>query len=266
MMFQSSFLCFKREKGVTIWGIECSIDLSLYDNNVYWLIRFNSKDYTILSSDSEPMSKEDTKKIHTLLLNHEYYNFIDLAEEQEREIRLAYVRGIILCLALNQKAKDKESVQKMLNNTGISVDEFEQVRLREIEFVSNDNPLNIINVNSKVEFFSYLLSNYVFVETITSAKYQSLVDNEFFREVCAIQGGLKLTDNEQEKALRLLKISHTAITNAMQPNKLIINSIKNVSLINNLPQDKVRELGVTKFMGLLIEGANEDFCTQPYSQ
>ena len=89
-----------------------SLDLSLYDNNVYWLVRFNSKDYTILSSDSEPMSKEDAKKIHTLLLNHEYYNYIDLAEEQERLLYLTYVRGIILCLALNQTAKDKETVKK----------------------------------------------------------------------------------------------------------------------------------------------------------
>lgn len=52
----------------------------------------------------------------------------------------------------------------------------------------------------------------------------------------------------------------------MQPDKLIINSIRNVSLLINFPQDKVRELGVTKFMGLLIEGANVDFCTQPYSK
>lgn len=243
-----------------------SIDLSLYDNNVYWLVRFNSKDYTILSSECEPMAKEDIKKIHTLLLNYEYYNFIDLSEEQEHQKRLAYVRGIILCLALNQNAKDKESVQKMLNNTGVFIDEFEQVRLSEIEFVSNDYPLNIININSKVEFFSYLLSNDVFVETITSAQYQSLVDTEFLKEICDIQGGLKLTDDEQKQALRLLKVSHTAIINAIQPDKLIINSIKNINLFNNLPQDKVRELGVTKFMGRLIEGANEDLCTQPYSK
>ena len=48
--------------------------------------------------------------------------------------------------------------------------------------------------------------------------------------------------------------------------KFIINSIKNISQYNNLNQDKVRELGVTKLMGLLIEGANDDFCTQPYSK
>lgn len=92
------------------------------------------------------------------------------------------------------------------------------------------------------------------------------MDNAFLDEVCVIQGELKLTDIEQEQALRLLKISHSAISNAMQPNKFIVNSLKSVSKLNGLPQEKVRELCVTKFMGLLIEGANEDFCTQPYSE
>lgn len=104
---------------------------------------------------------------------------------------------------LYQKAKDKESVERMLKNTEISIDEFEHVRLSDIEFVSNEYPLNIIDTDSKVNFFSYLLSNYVFVETITSAQSQSLVDTDFLKELFAIQGGLSLTDNEQEQALRL---------------------------------------------------------------
>lgn len=243
-----------------------SIDLALYDNKVYWLVRFNSKDYTILSSDSEPITTEETSKIHKLLLGHEYYNFIDLAEEQERQVRLSYVRGIILCFALNQQAKDKEAVQKLLNTMGVTIEEFERVRLSDIEYVSNDYPLTIQNINSKVDFFTYLFSNYVFVETITSTLYQSLIDNDFINEICDIQGGLKLTDIEREQALRLMKISHSAIINVIQPDKFIINSIKNVTLFNNLNQDKVRNLGVTKLMGMLIEGANEDFCTQPYSK
>lgn len=241
----------------------CNVDIF---HKVYWLVRFNSKDYTVLSSDCEPVAKEHSTRIHNLLLNHEFYNYIDLAKEQERQIRLAYVRGIILCLALNQKAKDRDTVRKMIESMGISIDEFEQVRINDIEYVTKNYPLEIVNNDSKVAFFSYLLSNYVFVETITSTIYQSLIDNEFLKEICEIQGGLELTDIEQEQALRLLKISHSAIINAIQPDKFIINSIKNISQYNNLNQDKVRELGVTKLMGLLIEGANDDFCTQPYSK
>ena len=201
-----------------------SIDLSLYDNKVYWLVRFNSKDYTVLSSDCEPVAKEHSTRIHNLLLNHEFYNYIDLAKEQERQIRLAYVRGIILCLALNQKAKDRDTVRKMIESMGISIDEFEQVRINDIEYVTKNYPLEIVNNDSKVAFFSYLLSNYVFVETITSTIYQSLIDNEFLKEICEIQGGLELTDIEQEQALRLLKISHSAIINAIQPDKFILST------------------------------------------
>ena len=154
----------------------------------------------------------------------------------------------------------------MIESMGITIEEFEKVRLSDIEYVSQDYPLTIQDINSKVDFFTYLLSNYVFVETITSTLYQSLIDNDFINEICDIQGGLELTDCEREQALRLLKISHSAIIKAIQPDKFIINSIKNVTIFNNLKSDKVRNLGVTKFMGLLIEGANEDFCTQPYSK
>lgn len=243
-----------------------SIDLSLYDNKIFWVIRFNSKDYTILSSDSEPITKESVLKIHELLLSYGYYNFIDLTEERERQIRLAYVRGVILCFALNEKAKDKDMVTQMLTNTGIPIEEFELIWRSKLDYVSDEYPLKIQNISSKVQFFVYLLSNYVFVETITSPFYQLLIDNDFIKEICDIQGGLTLTDKEKEQVIRLLKVSHSAIINAVNPNKFIINSLKNANHLDIQKKEKVRELCVTKLMGMLIEGANDDFGTQQYSK
>lgn len=243
-----------------------SVDLALFDNKVFWLIRFNSRDYTIISSENEPLTEEDASKLHPLLSSYSYYNYVDLPQEQERLIRLSYVRGIILCFALNNNAKDQETVCKMLADTGISIEEFERVRCNDTHYISNEYPLTIQIEGSKVDFFKYLLSNYVFVETITAEQYQSIIDETFINEICEIQGGLSLTDEERIQATRLLKISHSAILNAIVPDKFIINSIRNVSIFKGLRMDKVRDLSVTKFMGMLIEGANEDFCTQPYSK
>lgn len=42
-----------------------TVDFILYDNQIYWLLRFNSKDFTIIKNDETPLTSKELKKIFT---------------------------------------------------------------------------------------------------------------------------------------------------------------------------------------------------------
>lgn len=239
-----------------------SIDLALIDNKVYWIVRFNSLDYTIVSSDNQILTADDVEPISGLLANT-YCNFIDLPRERARLQRELFVMGAILCIVLNNKASNIEEVSSVLKEKfQIHMLEFEQV-LPKMKYVSKEFPLHIQIEDSRADFFRYLLSKCVFAETIKSTQYQDLIDASFVAEICEIQGGLILSDKEASQTIRILKLSYSAIKSVIYPNNFIANSIKNSSIVGIDKTKAVMRIAVATFNRMLIDGFNDDTHHQP---
>ena len=239
-----------------------SIDLALIDNSIYWIVRFNSLDYTVVSSDNQVLTADDVEPISGLLANT-YCNFIDLPRERTRLQRELFVMGAILCIALNNKASNIEEVSSVLaEKFQIQMLEFEQI-FPKMEYVSKEFPLHIQIGDSRAEFFKYLLSKCVFAETIKSSQYQDLIDASFVAEICEIQGGLVLSDNEVFQAIRILKLSNSAIKRVIYPNGFIVNSIMSSSIVGVDKAKVVMRIAVATFNRMLIAGFNDDTQNQP---
>lgn len=239
-----------------------SVDLVLIDNKVYWIIRFNSLEYTIISSDNQVQTDDDIEPIRGLLANT-YCNFIDLPKERARLQRELFVMGAILCIALNGQASNIEEVSSVLSEKfQIQMLEFEQI-LPQMKYVSKEFPLHIQIGDSRAEFFKYLLSKCVFAETIKSTQYQDLIDANFIAEICEIQGGLVLSDHEVSQTIRILKLSNSAIKNVIYPDNFIVNSIKNSPIVGLDNAKAVMRIAIATFNRMLIEGFNDDTQNQP---
>lgn len=239
-----------------------SIDLALIDNKVYWIIRFDSLDYTVVSSENKPLTEDEVTPIRGLLANT-YCNFLDLPGEKARIERELFVMGAILCIALNNYASTIDEMRSVLSDKfQIQMLEFEQV-FPKMKYVSKEFPLQIKVGESRVEFFRYLLSKCVFSETIKSSIYQELIDARFIAEICEIQGGLVLSDLEILQTIKVLRLSNSALKNIIYPNKFIFNSLRNSAVVGPDNAKVVMKIAVATFNRMLIDGFSEDSCNQP---
>ncbi len=76
-----------------------TVDLLLLNNSVYWLIRFNSTDYTLFSAESNPITLSVFESIRVYFNQRDFYNFIDLVAEKEHLEKISSIKGFILSCA-----------------------------------------------------------------------------------------------------------------------------------------------------------------------
>lgn len=242
-----------------------TLDILLYDNKIFWLIQFNSKDYSILSAENEIPSQSELDCIIPLLPKNIFYNYINLLEEQKRNSRIGQIKGLIICFALNNMADNRNSVISELRacNSDITIDEFEKL-IKDTEFISNTYPLKVDIPDCRIQFYKSILSSWVYAKTLTSPIYQKNIDVDLVDEILSLHGGLELDSKQIQQCIYLLKHSHTALLNVIHSDNFIKNALKNIGLFNKQKQHRIRIECATKFFDLLLDGLKEDFTSQPY--
>ena len=211
-----------------------TVDFILYDNQIYWLLRFNSKDFTIIKNDETPLTSKELKKSLPKLSKKSFFNYIDLIEERETQLKISSLRGFILYCALCNCGNCKAEIESTLSKTKMNFTFHDVVSvLKDTKYVSDSLPIKIIQPSSYIAFFRYLFSNLFFPSSIISNDYQTLVNQSFLNEVLLMQGNLVLDTENQEKALFILRCSPSAICNVIYEDTMLVNASRNSILFKS---------------------------------
>lgn len=242
-----------------------TVDLVLLNNSIYWLIRFNSTDFSLFTADDNPLAYDRFCKISEYFNQKDFYNFIDLIAEKEHLERISSIKGFILSCALLEIGDSQDKINKYLSDKGLGFT-FEDVikLLPDTKFVSDSFPFKLNEEIPKIEFLCYLYSVSFIAPVLTSAYYQSFFDEEFLDEILKLQGGVSLTKEQRANALFLLRVSPAAVYNIIYPDNFLVNSSRNINLFQGNYQSKARRQIVTKFFNLLIDGIKQNMDSQPF--
>lgn len=242
-----------------------TVDIVLLNNSVYWLVRFNSMDYTLFYSDGTPLTQADFEDINSYFVQKDFYNFIDLIAEKEHLERILSIKGFILSCAFMQIGDSVDKMNEYLSkrNFGFTFEDVIKL-LPDTQFVSDSFPFKLEDYPSKMELLNYLYSLHFISTVLTAPLYQSLFDEDLLDDILNIQGDFSLSCEERKNAIFLLKVSPAAVFNVINPDKFLVNASKNIRLFNGPYQSKAHQQLVTKLFNLLISGMISNMDSQAY--
>lgn len=242
-----------------------TVDLLLFNNSVYWLIRFNSKDYALFSSSGKPLTQADFDEISDYFIQKDFYNFIDLVAEKVRLERISSMKGFILSCAFLEIGDSSDKICDYLSKKefGFSFEDIVKL-LPDTKFVSDTFPFKLDAEVSKFELLNYLYSFSFLSLVLTAKSYQSLFDEQFLNEILKLQGDIPLSEEQRSNALFLLRVSPAAVYNVISPDGFLVNASRNINLFKGDFQIKARQQIVTKFFSLLIDGLKLNMESQPF--
>lgn len=242
-----------------------TVDLVLLNNSIYWLIRFNSTDFSLFAADNKPITQENFNNISEYFNQKDFYKFIDLIAEKEHLERILSIKGFIISCALLGIGDSEDQINNYLNtqNFGFSFEDIIKL-LPDTKFVSDTFPFKLDNEISKIDFLIYLYSLPFFSTVLTSTSYQSLFDEVFLDDILNLQGGISLTNEQRANAIFLLRISPAAVHNIIHSDNFLVNSSKNLNIFKGDYQFNARKQIVTHFFSLLIDGLKQNMESQPF--
>lgn len=225
-----------------------TIDIILFDNSVYWLVRYNSTDFSLFSSTDKPLTATDFASIKYMFPRKDFYNFIDIVEEKEKQDRILLIKGFILSCALTNTGDSQDKMEELIvrNNFDFNLSDVFSL-ITETDFVTNQFPFHIDIIPSKIDF-RHLNSRCVLSTIFTSQRYQELIDENLLYEILALQGNLTLSSQQRKNALYILKLPPNAIYKVIYPDNFLINSFRNRNLFPAKFDEKIQQHCVSKFI------------------
>lgn len=242
-----------------------TVDLLLLNNSVYWLIRFNSTDYTLFSAESNPITLSVFESIRVYFNQRDFYNFIDLVAEKEHLEKISSIKGFILSCAFLGVGDSSDKINGYLGKRdfGFTLEDIIKL-LPDTKFVSDSFPFHLEYYSSKIDLLRYLYSFTIISPVLTATSYQSLFDEELLDDILQLQGEISLTQEQRSNALFILRVFPAAVCNVIIPDTFIINSSRNINIFKNGDQIKVQKQIVAKFFSLLIDGIIQNMDEQPF--
>lgn len=243
------------------------VDTSIiyYDNNVYWIVEFADHEYTILSADLHFLSEEKYEQLKDLLKRLPVNRYIDVKTEYESLLRKMTLEGVTFCSVIlgNNTIEDISALVHRACKSKYSYSYEEIVSALNANpfiVVSDTIKVNIESVhNNLVDFYKTLLVRPLVPAVISSEIYQQNISPSLLKEICAIQGGLYLSSEQEQNCLKILKLSTQALLISLNPDKFIVNAMS-----NPYKHDEINRVAVEKFTGNLMDALHDDFSKQEY--
>lgn len=252
------------------YGDVYDINLLYYDKHIYWVTSFMDGNFTLSQANGIPMTRLEAEGLFSFISNFSPYipeKFVDIREFQEVRQHLNVINIVLLCVLTNGYEGSIEDIAKKIqdqrNNDSIDI-EILEMAIAQNQFVSYNKATNLVKLKEEsefdyIEFYRYVIYQGCPVELITSRYYQEHIDSKLLDKILEIQFDIEIPDDKKEDCLFLIKHSPSALLRALSPNQLF-HSYKAVK-----SHEPMRNLYVTSFMRMLIEGFVENFQRQELS-
>lgn len=244
------------------------IEMAYYDHEVFWVITLVGNQYTLLSSKARSLPFERQSAFLELIDRElEGYAFIDLSAEQEAERRrLAARKAIIIHLALHDGTW---SIEELLSHrSDYTQSEFEGA-IRELEAeglltvesgrVYLPDGSQEDDIKRIMQVYRELHRQYTAAEVLGCSYYDSHINNAMLSEIKCLQGDLKLSEQEEETAIRLLRLSPAALAYALNSDPLIVGHRGTLEEMPDAERERVERNDSTYFLWVLHQCLQANF-------
>lgn len=223
-------------KNIGKYTYKCIVgnDICYYQDKVYYLIRFENEETTLVNSLGDPISVEELSRLNEALRNIiDMTKYIDLRNEEKNTQRRFYIRKIIISefvinngeLPLERLLSKVEGISKaevmlegkhISEQMGLTLDEKNVLILPEIDEEEKKNS------DIFVKIYRELLNGTINTEVLGCEFYDKHIDINLVEEIRKIQEGLELDSEETKRAIELFKLTPHGLLSFLYPNEMIV--------------------------------------------
>lgn len=240
-----------------------------HDGSVYWVVVFSDGEYTLLSGNGEGIEEGLASKLLPMLEGEiDVSHFVDIYREKKAKLRRIIGRAIVISelfcnngyLKLDLPLREVGDFKTdELKTCGTSLVEDELVQLSDNAWVV---PIKKTETSEKVnlELYRQLLS-VLPVGVLHCDFYRKYINRELIGEVCSVQCNLPLREEDKDELVEILRLSPTALRQALHPIPMIVNGRK-----DDPPTNFVDDFHRSYFRQTAIESLCQDFQTPQLSE
>ena len=257
------------------WRVRCLTDrtpsrfeVAYYDGAVYWVVTFTGGDYTLLSADGEPLPERESASLAEMVqLEITCSHFVDLREEARSQERRHLARSLVVASLFVSDGRVEGGIGGLTDIEDFSAEELRTAAQGLVEegllSVPEGGPLVIpTTLRAGHTFVNPELYRLLFrvrcpLSVLGCEFYDAHINEAMVREICSIQQGLPLEGENVERAIRLLRLSPTALGHALFPIQMIVQGRQ-----QGIAIELVDRFHVDYFFQVSLEALKRDFRTR----
>lgn len=214
-----------------------TLEIAYYERAVYWVVVFEDDAYTILDAEGNevPAARlDELKEMVEAALSAEHY--VVLAQEAAAHERSVQVKKSVVFQLIKNNGRIKKTDLTSGETVNFTEAEFEAAisDLNEQGWINISEDKNVISFlpEDNAIFYTTLRAIYHFqlggragfdlVGMLKSDFYRSHINERFVAEIRRVQGGLPLSEADVQSAIKILKLSPSAVLWSIQPDQMII--------------------------------------------
>lgn len=213
-----------------------TVDLVLYENEIYWLFAFASGTFSVFNKNYKSLSPKVEAAMLPLLAQYSSYKS-EFYKNVRNEAELVERRNLVKLVACWRLMNGSLSFQDVISDVvfmtrGGIIPEMRDVEevIPLIPFADTDSAAKTVTLKDTnkidyVEFYHFLLAGPIPL-FLYDDYFQQHIDEGLLDKVLSIQYGLRLSDEDRVKCLFILRHSPSALLYALNPDVLIQTSVK----------------------------------------
>lgn len=212
-----------------------SVEVAYYGEKVYRIVIFDDDSYTILNADGSKIDIVRRDELKPMIEDSlPVTAYIDLEEEAEARKRTVQAKKSVLAQIITNGGKIKTDALVSDEPFKFQTDELQNATATLLNegWINEANGELILPDEDKDIFYANLSKIYHFllggeakfdlIRMLKSDFHASHINRRFVKEVQHIQGDLPLDDSDVELAIKLLRLSPSAILWSVQPDGMIV--------------------------------------------
>lgn len=212
-----------------------SYSICFYDGIFTWAVQFEDDHFAAFNSEGDVPLNGDSLAVKLIASNTSFGAPLDLLKEQQAIIRHKEVVSLTISqLFINRGIICINEITQQNAGESLTIDKESITDIELSQAIQELSKENLITVNEQIvslpspptiTVYQKLLKGTIYISTIQSEFYSTGINKTLLGEICQLQGGLKLSESNEEVALFLLKRSPSALAFSMRPNPMLTNSL-----------------------------------------
>lgn len=206
-------------------------NLVLYNDDIYWLLLFSSGTFTIFDKNLNSIDNKKANKLINLISEETVYvasQYRNVRQEYDSKRKKQFVKTISTWKLMEGRCSilELQNTLKGLysNNNNFEIPYIEEC-LTEIPYINLSNSEVSLKEPKDIDyvlFYKTAISDFLPI-SLFSNYYLEHIDNHLLERICTIQFGIKLTEQEMNDCLFILKHSPSALLYSLHSDKLLKN-------------------------------------------
>lgn len=240
-----------------------SVDLVLFEKEIYWLFTFANNEYSIFDKNYKSLPSQTEQSLIPLIEKYTplpAFSYRNVYKEFDLIRRRAYVTAVISWHLMKGKMTFQDAIFDVVNMTRAGI----VPEMKDVEDVMQTIPFANVDVQNQtatlkkdeeidyIKFYQFLLAGPTPIPLfLYEDYYKEHIDDELLEKILKIQHNLTLSVDDKKSCLFILRHSPSALLYAMMPDKML----KAAMMIDS---EEEKSKACDYFMGKLLSHLETD--------